>query len=326
MAAAAYGALNGMGGRLLANLANRATGIGLSYKLSGLGSILVFHEIQDDLDAELQVGCSSRAFENLIKIALERGVDFVTMDEALLRIDDRRPGPFVTVTFDDGYRNTYERALPVLERLNVPFTLYVPTHAVTRELYAWWLGLRMLFKQQDVVTIEAINQRFLCADMRSKIAALRTVTNQVAEDFRLKDALRETFKSNGISLEAVSDKYFLDTEELRALARRSLAVIGAHTTSHAALSTLSREDMEAEMSDNREFLENLIGREVSHFAYPYGTDKACGDREFAAAGRLGFKSGATAANRPIGRASSKHALPRLDLTGPFWANRAERLA
>jgi peptidoglycan/xylan/chitin deacetylase (PgdA/CDA1 family) len=325
MLAAGRGVLSRIGGRLLSNLTNHGTAICLGYKLSGVGSILVFHEIHDDPDAELQVGCSSRALENLINIIRRSGTDFVTMDEALLRIDDKQSKPFATVTFDDGYRDTYERALPVLERLNVPFTTYVPTQAVTRELYAWWLGLRMLFKKQDVVTIDAMNQRFSCFDMRSKIAALRIVTNWVVEDFRLEDALRQTFKSNGISLEALSDKYFLSAEELRELAHRPLATIGAHTTSHAALSILSLEDMEAEMSDNRDFLQNLIGREVSHFAYPYGTDNACGDREFSVAGRLGFKSAATAANRSISPGSSKHALPRLNLTGRFWMTSAERL-
>jgi peptidoglycan/xylan/chitin deacetylase (PgdA/CDA1 family) len=84
--------------------------------------------------------------------------------------------------------------------------------------------------------------------------------------------------------------------------------------------------MEAEMSDNRDFLQNLTGREVAHFAYPYGTDKACGDREFAAARRLGFRSGTTATSRSVGHGSSRHALPRLDLTGRFWTSRAEGLA
>jgi peptidoglycan/xylan/chitin deacetylase (PgdA/CDA1 family) len=325
MVVARRSVLSRIGGRLLSNLTNRGRAIGVAYKLSGLGSILVFHEIHDDPDAELRVGCSSRAFENLINIMRQSGMDFVTMDEAMLRIDEKKPTPFVTVTFDDGYRGTYERALPVLERLNVPFTIYVPTHAVTRELYAWWLGLRMLFKKQDVVTIDAMNQRFSCFDMRAKIAALRIVTNWVGKDFRPKDALRQTFESNGISLEALSDKYFLNSEELRELAHRPLAVIGAHTTSHAALSLLSREDMEAEMSDNRDFLQNLTGKEVSHFAYPYGTDEACGDREFSAAERLGFKSGATAINRSIGHRSSKYALPRLDLTGRIWTSSAGRL-
>jgi peptidoglycan/xylan/chitin deacetylase (PgdA/CDA1 family) len=325
IAAAGQVVLSRLGGRFLAHLSYQSTLIALSHKLSGLGSILVFHEIHDDPDAELQTGCSSRVLENLVKMIREVGIDLVTMDEALLRMDDRRSKPFVTVTFDDGYRDTYKCALPILQRLNVPFTIYVPTHAVTRELYAWWLGLRILFKERDVVTIDAMNQRFSCFDIASKVTALRTVTTWVGHDFRLKDTLRKTFTSNGISLEALSDKYFLNCEELRELARRPLAEVGAHSTSHAALSTLAREDMEAEMSANRDFLENLIERKVSHFAYPYGTDQACGDREFAAARRLGFISGTTTTNRSIDHGSSKYALPRLNLTGRFWTTRAERL-
>jgi peptidoglycan/xylan/chitin deacetylase (PgdA/CDA1 family) len=247
------------------------------------------------------------------------------MDEALLRLDTPHSRAFVSVTFDDGYRDTYERALPILERLNVPCTIYVPTHAVTRELYAWWLGLRRLFKTKDVVAINAMNQSFSCPDTKSKIAALRTVTTWVGHDFHRKENLRQTLKSNGISLEELSDKYFLSGQEIREIARRPLSVIGAHSTSHAALSILTDHEVVPEMSDNRNFLENLIGREVSHFAYPYGTDNACGEREFAVARRLGFKSGSTATNRAIGRGSSHHSLPRVDLTGPFWTTRAERL-
>jgi peptidoglycan/xylan/chitin deacetylase (PgdA/CDA1 family) len=241
------------------------------------------------------------------------------MDETLLRLDDKRAKPFVTVTFDDGYRDTYERTAPVLERLNVPFAIYVPIHAVPRELYAWWLGRRMLFKNQDVVMTDAKNQRFSCFDLKSKIAAVKIVTNWVGECFRLKDAQRQI--SNPTTFRALSDKYFLNAQELRELAHRPLVTIGAHTISHAALSILSLEDMEAEMSDIRDFLENLIGSEASDFANPYGTAKACGVREFSAAKRLGFEAAATGTNRSIGHGSGKHALPRLNLTGRFWASR-----
>jgi hypothetical protein len=82
-------------------------------------------------------------------------------------------------------------------------------------------------------------------------------------------------------------------------------------------------ELQAEMSDNRDFLENLIGSEVSDFAYLCGTDKARGVREFSVAERLGFKSAATATNRSIGHGSSKHALPRLNLTGRFWTSNAD---
>ena len=81
-------------------------------------------------------------------------------------------------------------------------------------------------------------------------------------------------------------------------------------------------ELQAEMSDNRDYLENLIGSEVSHFAYPYGTDKA-GAREFYAAKRLGFNSAATATSRSIGDGSGKYALPRLNLTGRFWTSNAD---
>ena len=82
-------------------------------------------------------------------------------------------------------------------------------------------------------------------------------------------------------------------------------------------------ELQTEMSDNRDFLESLIGSKVSDFAYPYGTDKARGVRELYAAKWLGFKSAATATNRSIGHGSSKHALPRLNQVGRFWTSSAD---
>jgi hypothetical protein len=82
-------------------------------------------------------------------------------------------------------------------------------------------------------------------------------------------------------------------------------------------------ELQAEMSDNRDFLENLIGSGVSHFPFPYGTDKARGVRELYAGKRLRFKSAATATIRSLDDGSSKAALPRLSLTGRFWTSRAD---
>ena len=48
-----------------------------------------------------------------------------------------------------------------------------------------------------------------------------------------------------------------------------------------------------EIHDNRAFLEGLIDTKVEHLSYPYGTVQACGEREFAASLRLGFRSAVT---------------------------------
>ena len=83
---------------------------------------------------------------------------------------------YAVLTFDDGYRDNVSVALPILERHNAPFMVYVPTGAPTRSMQSWWLGLRKLFLSRDKVAVDALGRQFHCSDLRSKISALAEVT------------------------------------------------------------------------------------------------------------------------------------------------------
>src|SRR4029077_6191993 len=129
---------------------------------------LMFHEVQEDPDRELRTGCSPQVLDGLVRGLIGAGWEIVALDEALKRVRDRTGGRFIAVTFDDGYRDTFSQARVILERYSAPFTVYVPTGAITRELNAWWLGLRAIFRTNDVVRIDAMERTFACASLAAK--------------------------------------------------------------------------------------------------------------------------------------------------------------
>ena len=71
------------------------------------------------------------------------------------------------------------------------------------------------------------------------------------------------------------------------------------------------------MSDNRSYLDQLLDRSVQHLAYPYGNLLACGEREFRAAGTLGFRTAVTALHAPVFAQHRQHPqrMPRVGLSG-----------
>ena len=80
----------------------------------------------------------------------ERGYDLVTMAEAERRIlsgDARRK--FANLSFDDGYRDTFEVAFPVFASKRVPMTLYVTTGFIDGQHFPWWDGLEHLLRVRD---------------------------------------------------------------------------------------------------------------------------------------------------------------------------------
>jgi peptidoglycan/xylan/chitin deacetylase (PgdA/CDA1 family) len=285
------------------------------------GAILMFHEVQEDPDDELRTGCSPGFLDTLVRGLIAAGWDIVALDEALRRIRYRTGNRFVVITFDDGYRDTFNRARPILERYSAPFTVYVPTAAITRELNAWWLGLRSIFRNHDVVRIDAMERTFVCPSLPAKVKALRQTLAWIARDFSVLPMLCETFQVYRVSIDELVERYCFDSDTLKQLARNPLVTIGGHTSTHRPLSLLDPDPMLREIRDNRAFLEDLLDTKVEHLSYPYGTVRACGEREFAASLKLGFLSAVTAEKNNLDRRHIRlHRLPRVDVTGGYWGD------
>src|SRR6202043_2659131 len=79
-------------------------------------------------------------------------LDLVSMDEAIRRLAEGG-APFATLTFDDGYRDLVEHALPVLERYTAPFTAYVATGFAERTARLSWLELEEALRRLDRVDL-----------------------------------------------------------------------------------------------------------------------------------------------------------------------------
>jgi peptidoglycan/xylan/chitin deacetylase (PgdA/CDA1 family) len=281
----------------------------------------MFHEIHKDGESysrELKTGCTASFLESVVVRLRRARWDIVALDEALARLDESDPSRrFAVLTFDDGYRNTLTRALSILERHQAPFTVYVPTGAVTRDLHSWWLGLRALFQSHSEIAVSAMARVFACSGDDSKLARYQEVKNWIAQDYRRASLLDDTFRSYGVSLRDLNDAYFMTPADLCALARHPLVTIGAHSTTHTALSILNARDAAREMTDNRDYLKGLLDRPVLHLAYPFGNSQACGQREFALAAELGFTSAVTASHAPVFAAHRQqaHQIPRVGVSG-----------
>ena len=270
---------------------------GSAHKTATRGIIIMMHEVNNGLEdhaRELATGLTGESLYSIVTLLRRDRWDIVTMEEALARLSHEDTGHrFAVLSFDDGYRDTLTRALPILEQCNAPFTVYIPTGAPTRDLYSWWLGLRAVFQTNDHVDIACMGNRFECRSCNQKIDAFNRSLAWVRADYRRARLLDDTFRRYGISLAALNEIYFMNERELRILSQHHLAKIGAHTASHNALSFLSFAAVREEFVSNRHYLEELLSCRVVDLAYPYGEPVTCGPREFALATEVGFRSAVT---------------------------------
>jgi len=285
-------------------------------RYGGMGSILMFHSIVKDIDKQLgqSIHVQEDVLRDMVHYLYSIGRDIVTLDESLRRLTVPGSREFVVLTFDDGYRNNLTTALPVLEALGAPFTVYVNSDMVNGQIDAWWLGLRDLLLAQDRVEMEPMGLTFSTKCIDDKCKTLLLITDWVHRDVKSNSKeLKRILSRYGIDVMGIARKEALDLEELKRLSQHELVTIGGHAETHLPLNSLEAADAFAEMVRNKQMLENAIQLKVKHFAYPFGERNSVGVREACLAQSAGF---VTAVTTRTGNLFFEHAefpllLPRL---------------
>src|SRR5262245_47856943 len=162
--------------------------------------LFALHSVVEDdtFHVDRTLRCSAGKLEWALRRLRDEGLDFVSLDEAIRRLREDDPRPFASFTFDDGFADNLTRALPVMERFGAPFTVYVTTGMITREMDAWWFGLAELVSVQDRVELPAARLRFDCSNAPRKQAAFKSIEALIHKDFSLLPHLREAIATSGI--------------------------------------------------------------------------------------------------------------------------------
>lgn len=286
--------------------------------LGGKGAILVFHRIRPH-DPELSFAANHRnsvappAFVALLDTLEADGTEIVTLDEALSRRETRRGGRFVCLTFDDGYRDNHDTLLPIIEARRIPVTIYLAPGLIDGTAPLWWYALDRVVARETTLCLPlpeatALEIGEFPAKQRAFDTAARfMLTAPPTAAARLLQVLFERYGADPAGLAA---QHMMDWTMVRRLAACALVELGAHTTTHPALATLDIEDARKEMASSRDRLEAETGRQIRHFAFPYGTPATVGPRDMHLAADLGFRTAVTTTPGNLTRHGSPHRWPR----------------
>lgn len=116
--------------------------------------VVMFHRVQDDAPARDSLTVSVETFERYCQYFCER-FDVVPLRDLVAKLESKQSaGGELAITFDDGYRNNFENAAPVLERLSLPATFFVVTQWMGTDVVPFWdaeLGVRHAWMTWDDV-------------------------------------------------------------------------------------------------------------------------------------------------------------------------------
>lgn len=205
------------------------------------------------------------------------------------------PEHSVVITFDDGYRDVYRHAFPILRKYEIPATIYLTSNAIESNSVAWY---DRIFLALNIVPGDKLDllldrpRRFSLPTSEARLRAaeeiisyLRTLPSTRCEEFCLG-------LENQIPLppEELANR-MLTWEQIREMQQAGIA-FGSHTLSHATVSRLEPAALERELSQSKAFLEQRLGVPVKDFAYPFGKF-ADYENSISAVERSGYRTAAT---------------------------------
>ncbi|NIR53123.1 polysaccharide deacetylase family protein [candidate division KSB1 bacterium] len=251
-------------------------------------TILTFHRVtaqkeEQDRQGLPTISISAENFESLIRFLI-RHYRIISMREfvncAIKGV--KVPGNSMIISFDDGYKELLENALPVLRQYELPAVLFVPTGAINDGGYFWWDALHALL-QTASTGLQFSRQRSSDPAISNYLKMMDTIVAK-KQDTRgpaiyqfidklqeLNAELRERFLDHVFSSEK-HQPYLPRVMTWHEIEEMSQAgwEIGSHTVNHQFLTSVPGDAALQELTRSKEEVERRLNLEVFCFSYPGG--------------------------------------------------------
>jgi peptidoglycan/xylan/chitin deacetylase (PgdA/CDA1 family) len=191
----------------------------------------------------------------------------------------RLPRNPLLVTFDDGYREGHDVALPLLLRHGIRATFFVTTDCVERRRLFWWDHIAHVVKasRRPRIALEYPERLELVlgtpAARRASIGRVQRIVKD-RPGLDLPRLLEELRRAAGVDLTVDGERRLAEDAVMRwehvvALHRAGMDV-QSHTCTHRVLQTLADVDVARELRVSRQTLEDVLGEPVRAVSYPVG--------------------------------------------------------
>lgn len=236
-----------------------------------------FRDLDGVIDIEPTVTHLVSDFEKELKF-LKRYFDVVSLDEvvAVLRAGKAFTRPTIAITIDDGFRDNFELAFPLLKRHDIPATIFLTAGLIGMNKRIWVDHLaEMIFAGSG--SFQEKRSTYYTTLKRLKDMSLEE------RDGYLKKM------EEGAEPAAGQEPLMLDWQQVREMAQSRIS-FGAHTLAHPILTNMPLEDAKREILESKKTIEQEAGLKVRHFAYPNGRPKDFNEKLREYCKETGFES------------------------------------
>ena len=237
--------------------------------------IFNYHRIGDAESAPFDpnvFSCTTNRFAEHVDLIRSRFnvINVAQLLEAIER-GSRSTDPLAMITFDDGYRDNFTEALPILRSTGTSAVFFVPTAYIGTNHVPWWDDVAWSIKhaeREDLGDVPWLRDVVLGPIGTKRIS--RVLSAFKRSNLSIEVKLRQLREATGCSLPEVPDRgLFMSWDEVRLLRQAGMDV-GSHTHSHRILGHLDLVEQRAELEMSKRVLETQLGEPIHTLAYPVG--------------------------------------------------------
>ena len=204
----------------------------------------------------------------------------ISMDEVIMhkRENIKYPKNTIAITFDDGFKNNYDVAAPILDEHQIPATFYISTGYINSTKMFWVDQIEDCINRTkvDSIVLKLNNKKniYKLMSRKQKISSLISIkkilkqTNIAQKEKKIKEIIKLT-RINPSSDQSENYKK-LTKDNVIELSNNRLFLIGSHSVNHESMRLLNPKNLKIEIRGSIKFLSKLINKRITHYSYPEG--------------------------------------------------------
>jgi len=290
-------------------------------------AILMYHRVSPMRYAWCPNGVNPYNFDKQMKY-LSQNYEIISLNKLAEHMRRRRKTELhrkcVAITFDDGYKDNYIYAYPILKKYNIPATIFLTTGYIGTGNLLWWDKVRYLIHHTylDKLSLKELGKYSLRSE-REKNNSSSMIIEQMKTftEVRKDRIINELLNISGIEIPAdLGEEIILSWDEIKEMNNGGIT-IGAHTVNHRILTNLPLEEARGEIVQSKKDIEKMMGNQVTAFSYPNGDFNADIAKLVS---EIGFTCAVTVLpNKLIDPSDSAYGLSRIGMNDNFSKSKVQ---
>ena len=294
-------------------------------------TVLLYHRVADDpIDSQL-LALSPENFEAHLKV-ITTNCSVLPLWELLKETSNGMFRPdTVALTFDDGYLDVLNNAVPLLEKYGVHATVFITSGMIGSEYEFWWDILERIFLTGNAlpdvleITVSDEIKKWELAEARQRLKAYDDIANILRTNSpeEISIFINNLLDWAGLGHPGRNTHRVVNHEQLLQLSSSPSIEIGSHTINHAWLSTLSPDAQKEEIIKSGEQIEQIIKKRVRLFSYPFGSVISFTEESRHIVREAGYDAGISNIQGSITASTDIYSVPRVlvrDWTGRVFSD------